>query len=67
MGSTNAAVAQCQMAVAVANDAYTNSQIGARMRLVHCMEVNYSEPGTQENWTQLADQSDRGRRDPHSS
>ena len=50
MGGTDAAVAQCQLAVAVTNEAYTNSLVYARMRLVHCWEVNYNEPGGMSDW-----------------
>ncbi|MHC4463676.1 MAG: hypothetical protein ACYS30_19930, partial [Planctomycetota bacterium] len=39
MGGTNAAVAQCQLAVAVTNEVYANSSVYPRMRLVHCWEV----------------------------
>ncbi|MHC4109996.1 MAG: M12 family metallo-peptidase [Planctomycetota bacterium] len=50
MGGTNAAIAQCQLAIDVSNDAYDNSQIHARMRLVHTMEVSYNEPGVMQDW-----------------
>jgi len=50
MGGTNAAVAQCQLAVEVTNEAYANSSVYARMRLVHCWEVNYNEPGGMDDW-----------------
>lgn len=50
MGGTNAAIAQCQLAVDVSNDAYDDSEIPARMRLVHTMEVNFNEPGDQCEW-----------------
>ncbi len=50
MGGTNAAIAQCQLAVEVANDCYVNSLIPARLRLVHCYEVNYNEAGDMDDW-----------------
>lgn len=50
MGGTNAAIAQCQLAVEVTNEAYANSSVYARMRLVHCWEVEYSEPGEMSDW-----------------
>ena len=50
MGSTNAAIAQCQLAVEVGNEAYVNSQINIHLRLVHTMEVTYDESGDQEDW-----------------
>jgi hypothetical protein len=50
MGGTNAAIAQCQLAIEVSNEAYDNSQIYARMRLVHCMEVYYNEGGDPNDW-----------------
>ncbi len=50
MGSTNAAIAQCQLAVEVGNEAYVNSEIDVRLRLAHTMETTYDEPGDQEDW-----------------
>ncbi|MHC4286620.1 MAG: zinc-dependent metalloprotease family protein [Planctomycetota bacterium] len=55
MGGTNAAIAQCQLAIDVANDAYDNSEVPARevparMRLVHTMELTFSESGDQCDW-----------------
>ncbi|MHC4642110.1 MAG: zinc-dependent metalloprotease family protein [Planctomycetota bacterium] len=50
MGGTNATIAQCQLAIDVANDAYDNSEVPARMRLVHTMEVDFNEPGDQCDW-----------------
>lgn len=50
MGGTNAAVAQCQLAIAVTNEAYANSSVYARMRLVHCWEVYYWEQGDMSDW-----------------
>ena len=50
MGSTSAAIAQCQLAVEVGNEAYANSQINIHLRLVHTMEVVYDEPGDQGDW-----------------
>jgi hypothetical protein len=55
MGGTNAAIAQCQLAIDVSNDAYDNSQVPARMRLVHTMEVNFSESGDQCDWLDWLD------------
>jgi len=54
MGGTHeAAIAQCQLAIAVANEAYTDSLINPRLRLVHCTEVAYTESndmGTDLDW-----------------
>ncbi|NIP25143.1 MAG: hypothetical protein GWN67_17640 [Phycisphaerae bacterium] len=50
MGGTNASIAQCQLAIDVSNDAYDNSQVPVRMRLVHTMEVDFNEPGDQCDW-----------------
>ena len=50
MGGTNATIAQCQLAIDVSNDAYDNSQVPARMRLVHTIEVDFNEPGDQCDW-----------------
>lgn len=55
MGGTNAAIAQCQLAIDVSNDTYDNSQVPVRMRLVHTMEVNFSEPGDQCDWLDWLD------------
>ncbi|MDH4241198.1 MAG: zinc-dependent metalloprotease, partial [Phycisphaerae bacterium] len=55
MGGTNAAIAQCQLAIDVANDAYDDSQVTARMRLVHTMEVDFNEPGDQCDWLDWLD------------
>lgn len=45
-GGTNAILAQVQMAVDVANQAYANSGISIRVRLVYTAEVSYNESGT---------------------
>lgn len=45
-GGTNAILAQVQMAIDVANQAYANSNISIRVRLVYTAEVAYSESGT---------------------
>ena len=50
MGGTNAAIAQCQLAIDVSNDAYDNSEVPARMRLVHTMEIAFNESGDQCDW-----------------
>jgi len=55
MGGTNASIAQCQLAIDVSNDAYDNSQVPARMRLVHTMEVDFNEPGDQCDWLDWLD------------
>ncbi len=55
MGGTSAAIAQCQLAIDVANDAYDDSQVTARMRLVHTMEVDFNEPGDQCDWLDWLD------------
>lgn len=45
-GGTNATLAQIQQAITLANDGFANSQINARYRLVHAVEVSYNEVGT---------------------
>jgi hypothetical protein len=55
MGGTNATIAQCQLAIDVANGAYDDSQVTARMRLVHTMEVDFNEPGDQCDWLDWLD------------
>ncbi|MBI4718243.1 MAG: hypothetical protein HY763_10590 [Planctomycetes bacterium] len=45
-GGTSAIRAEVQMAVDVANQAYDNSNISIRVRLVYTAEVNYDESGT---------------------
>lgn len=45
-GGTNAILAQVQMAIDVANQAYANSNISIRVRLVYTAEVAYNESGT---------------------
>jgi len=55
MGGTNATIAQCQLAIDVSNDAYDDSQVPARMRLVHTMEVDFNEPGDQCDWLDWLD------------
>lgn len=44
-GSVRAMEAMCQMAVGVADQAFTDSGINARVRLVHTQLVNYVESG----------------------
>jgi hypothetical protein len=70
MGSTDAAIARCQLAVEVGNEAYANSAIDVRLRLVHTMEVEYDEPGDIGAWldwleasTLIADARDEYRAD----
>lgn len=48
-GGTNAILAQVQMAIDVANQAYANSNISIRVRLVYTAEVAYNESGTFDN------------------
>jgi hypothetical protein len=56
---TNAINAQCQLAVELTNEAYENSQINARMRLVYRGEVTYNENGTYgDHISHLTDSSD---------
>jgi hypothetical protein len=56
---TNAINALCQLAIDETNEAYGNSQIGARVRLVYRGEVTYNESGTYEDHLdQLTDDSD---------
>jgi len=50
MGGTNAAIAQCKLAVEAGNESYANSQIDIHLRLVHTMEVTFDESGDQEAW-----------------
>jgi hypothetical protein len=48
-GGTSAMNAECQLAVEVANEAYGNSEIDARLRLVYRGEVTYDENGSLED------------------
>lgn len=45
-GGTNAINALCQLAIDETNDAYDNSGVGARVRLVYRGEVTYTESGS---------------------
>jgi hypothetical protein len=48
-GGANAMNAECQLALEVANGAYVNSEIDARLRLVYRGEVSYDENGALED------------------
>ena len=58
-GGTSAIVARCHLAVDRTNDAFDNSDIDLRMRLVFCDEEAYDESGTMsEHLDELTDVSD---------
>ncbi len=48
-GTHDTIIAQCQLALAVTNQVYQNSQIIPRARLVHCTEINRTEANDMEN------------------
>ncbi len=48
-GGTTAIQAECQLAIDRTNEAYENSPISARIRLVRRYEITYNEVGTYEN------------------
>ena len=48
-GGASAALTRINNLVAVTNEAYANSQVNARVRLVHAMQVNYTETTTNES------------------
>lgn len=58
-GGNAAMEAEILNAIDVSNEAYDNSPINARMRVVHCQEVTYNEIGTRDQHRdRLADPSD---------
>jgi hypothetical protein len=58
-GGTNVMNAECQLALEVANGAYVNSEIDARLRLVYRGEVSYDENGSlDDHLNRLAGTSD---------
>lgn len=48
-GGSSAALTRINNLVAVTNEAYANSQVNARVRLVHAMQVNYTDTTTNES------------------
>lgn len=48
-GGASAALTRINNLVTVTNEAYANSQVNARVRLVHAMQVNYTETTTNES------------------
>lgn len=48
-GGTSAAITRLNQMVTVGNEALANSQVNARVRLVHAMQVNYTDDSTNES------------------
>ena len=49
LGGTAQAIAFAQQAITITNTVYQNSAIAPRLRLVHTMELNYTEAGNSSN------------------
>lgn len=48
-GTTSAALTRINAMVAIANDAFSESQTGTRIRLVHAMQVSYTDRSTNDS------------------